>query len=103
MYFVFEEAFSVGEVGLHVYLCRIISKSYDIIVDNDVSAIYERVKILSKKHMDKHSLLIFTYLVSVLVSILLGNAIGWLSCNIAVPRPYLLASVCLVVGFLSHK
>ena len=49
--------------------------------------------------MDKHSVLILVYLVTVSVKVMLMNAFGWLSCNRAAPRPYLLASVWMAMSF----
>ena len=56
----------------------------------------------SPKHTGRHFYLMFAYLVSVLVRILLVRAMGKPSWRRAVPSPHSLMSVCMMLGlFLS--
>ena len=52
------------------------------------------------KSTDKHSLLIFAYVVSMSVRVLEANAIGHPSYISAVHSPYSLASVCICTGLV---
>ena len=74
-------------------------KRFVIIVHGDMPAIYKSAGFSRPKHTERHSPLIFVYLVSVLVRVLLENAMGWPSYSSDVPRPYLLALVCIMTGF----
>ena len=52
------------------------------------------------KTTDRHSLLMFVYLVSTLVKVLEANAMGCMFCVSAAPKPHSLASVCISTGFV---